>query len=181
MNKKYSAEQIASALQHESVVTDTLARLSRAEGYVKETETEIKKLESKLLGQIEARDSLLEDLHRLDEMKEKNKELFDVFKSISVQPAATKEVRRTAGGRMPKISTKEKILLIERAMKEFDENRGDQIWDDEKTVPLYFIREFIEKVKSIEIGNTTIFLRKAIEEGRFEVVGNTRTRAIRNK
>ena len=114
-------------------------------------------------------------------MKEKNKELFDVFKSISVQPAATKEVRRTAGGRMPKISTKEKILLIERALKEFNANRKHEVWDDPSTVPLYFIKDFIEKVKSIEIGNITIFLRKAIEEGRFEVVGNTRTRAIRNK
>jgi hypothetical protein len=39
----------------------------------------------------------------------------------------------------------------------------------------------LEEVEEIEIGNITIFLRKAIEEGRFEVVGSTRTRAIKVK
>lgn len=77
------------------------------------------------------------------------------------------------------ISTKEKILLIQRALKEFDENREDHIWDDPKTVPLYFIKDFIEKVKDTEIGNITIWMRKAIEQGNFELAGKTRTRAIR--
>ena len=55
------------------------------------------------------------------------------------------------------------------------------VWDDSKTVPLYFIKQYIEEVEEIEIGNITIFLRKAIEEGQFVVVGSTRTRAIKVK
>ncbi|MFP6620639.1 MAG: tetratricopeptide repeat protein, partial [Pirellulaceae bacterium] len=45
----------------------------------------------------------------------------------------------------------------------FDENRKDHVWDDAKTVPLYFIKQYIEEVEEIEISNITIFLRKAIE------------------
>jgi hypothetical protein len=44
-----------------------------------------------------------------------------------------------------------------------------------------FIKQYIEEVEEIEIGNITIFLRKAIEEGKFVVVGSTRTRAIKVK
>lgn len=68
-----------------------------------------------------------------------------------------------------------------RVLSEFDENRQSHVWDDAKTVPLYFIKKYIEEVEEIEIGNITIFLRKAIEEGKFVVVGSTRTRAIKVK
>jgi hypothetical protein len=60
-------------------------------------------------------------------------------------------------------------------------NRQSHVWDDKNSVPLYFIKQYIEEVEEIEIGNITIFLRKAIEEGKFVVVGSTRTRAIKVK
>jgi len=179
MTKKYSPEQIESALRHESEVTEILARVSRAEDYIKDTQDEIRRLERKLEGQLEARDLLIKDLDRLDRMKADNKELFDLFKSVTIPVEKNRVPKKTSGGRMPKISTKEKILLIQRALKEFDENREDHIWDDPKTVPLYFIKDFIEKVKDTEIGNITIWMRKAIEQGNFKLVGRTRTRAIR--
>ena len=49
------------------------------------------------------------------------------------------------------------------------------------TVPLYFIKSFMEQVKETEIGNITIWMKKAIEQGDFKLSGNTRTRAIRIK
>jgi hypothetical protein len=69
MNKKYSAEEIASALQHESQVADTMARISRADSYIGETTGDIDKLQKKLAGQIKDKESLLDDLDRLDAMK----------------------------------------------------------------------------------------------------------------
>ena len=181
MNKKYSAEEIASALQHESQVADTMARISRADSYIGETTGDIDKLQKKLAAQIKDKESLLDDLDRLDAMKAANAELFDVLRAMSdIRPVEIK-VQRTADGRMPKISTNKKVQLITRALNEFDENRKSHVWDDAKTVPLYFIKKYIEEVEEIEIGNITIFLRKAIEEGKFVVVGSTRTRAIKVK
>jgi hypothetical protein len=114
-------------------------------------------------------------------MKAANAELFDVLRAMADIRPVERKIQRTAGGRLPKISTNKKVQLITRALKEFDENRKDHIWDDAKTVPLYFIKQYIEEVEEIEIGNITIFLRKAIEEGKFVVVGSTRTRAIKVK
>ena len=181
MNKKYSAEEIASALQHESQVADTMARISRAGSYIEETTRDIEKLEKKLAGQVKDKESLLDDLDRLDAMKAANAELFDVLRAMADIRPVERKVQRTAGGRMPKISTNKKVQLVARALKEFDENRQSHVWDDVKTVPLYFINQYIEEVEEIEIGNITIFLRKAIEEGKFVVVGSTRTRAIKVK
>jgi hypothetical protein len=181
MKKKYSAEEIASALQHESQVADTMARISRADSYIEETTRDIDKLQKKLAAQIKDKESLLDDLDRLDAMKAANAELFDVLRAMADIRPVERKVQRTAGGRMPKISTNNKVQLITRALKEFDDNRKDHIWDDSKTVPLYFIKQYIEEVEEIEIGNITIFLRKAIEEGKFVVVGSTRTRAIKVK
>ena len=48
-------------------------------------------------------------------------------------------------------------------------------------VLLVELEGLVEEVEEIEIGNITIFLRKAIEEGKFVVVGSTRTRAIKVK
>ena len=114
-------------------------------------------------------------------MKAANAELFDVLRAMADIRPVERKVQRTAGGRMPKISTNKKVQLIKMALKKFDENRKDRIWDDSKTVPLYFIKQYIEEVEEIEIGNITIFLRKAIEEGEFVVVGSTKTRAIKVK
>ena len=181
MTKKYSAGQIQSALRHESEVAETLARLSRANSYMQETEAQIEKLKRKLDGQTAARDDLKEGLAELDRIKDQNKELFDVFKSMNspVQPKRT--IKTTPSGRMAKISTEEKIMLIKRAMKQFIDNRDQHLWDDPDTVPLYFIKSFMEKVKETEIGNITIWMRKAIEQGGFKLSGKTRTRAIRIK
>ena len=181
MKNKYSTDEIASALRHESQVADTMARISRADSYIGETTRNIEKLQKKLAGQIKDKESLLDDLDRLDAMKSANAELFDVLKAMANIRPVERKVQRTAGGRMPKISTNKKVQLITMALKKFDENRKDHIWDDAKTVPLYFIKQYIEEVEEIEIGNITIFLRKAIEEGKFVVVGSTRTRAIKVK
>ena len=181
MTKKYSAGQIQSALRHESEVAETLARISRANGYIQETEAQIEKLKRKLDGQVAARSDLEESLSELDKIKDQNKELFDVFKSMNspVQPKRT--IKTTPSGRMAKISTEEKIMLIKRAMKQFIDNRDQHLWDDPDSVPLYFIKSFMEKVKETEIGNITIWMRKAIEQGGFKLSGKTRTRAIRIK
>ena len=181
MTKKYSAGQIQSALRHESEVAETLGRISRANDYIQETEAQIEKLKRKLDGQTAARDDLKESLDELDRIKDQNKELFDVFKSMNspVQPKRT--IKTTPSGRMAKISTEEKIMLIKRAMKQFIDNRDQHLWEDPNSVPLYFIKSFMEKVKETEIGNITIWMKKAIEQGDFKLSGNTRTRAIRIK
>ena len=181
MTKKYSAGQIQSALRHESEVAETLGRISRANDYIQETEAQIEKLKRKLDGQTAARDDLKESLDELDRIKDQNKELFDVFKSMNspVQPKRT--IKTTPSGRMAKISTEEKIMLIKRAMKQFIDNRDQHLWEDPNSVPLYFIKSFMEKVKETEIGNITIWMKKAIEQGDFKLSGKTRTRAIRIK
>jgi hypothetical protein len=181
MKNKYSTDEIASALRHESQVADTMARISRAGSYIEETTRDIEKLQTKLAGQIKDKESLSDDLDRLDAMKAANAELFDVLKAMADIKPVERKIQRTAGGRMPKISTNKKVQLIKRALKEFDENRKNHVWDDKNSVPLYFIKQYIEEVEEIEIGNITIFLRKAIEEGKFVVVGSTRTRAIKVK
>jgi predicted RNase H-like nuclease (RuvC/YqgF family) len=197
MAKKYTPEQIQSALQHEGQMAELLAKIARAESYIKDTdkeimrlerkkqgqieakEKEIMRLERKKQGQIEAKEELESSLLELEKMKSENQELFDLFASLVSTVQEKRTVKTTVSGRMAKISTDEKVLLIRRALDEFKKNRNDHIWADKDSVPLYFIKDFIERVKETEIGNITIWMKKAIQEGNFKLSGKTRSRAIR--
>jgi hypothetical protein len=179
MAKKYTPEQIQSALQHEGQMLELLAKIARAESYIKNTDKEIMRLERKKQGQIEAKEELESSLLELEKMKSENKELFDLFASLVSPVHEKRTIKTTVSGRMAKISTDEKVLLIRRALDEFKKNRSDHIWADKDSVPLYFIKDFIERVKETEIGNITIWMKKAIQEGNFKLSGKTRSRAIR--
>jgi hypothetical protein len=179
MTKKYTPEQIQSALQHEGQMAELLAKIARAESYIKDTDKEIMRLERKKQGQIEAKEELESSLLELEKMKSENKELFDLFASLVSPVHEKRTIKTTVSGRMAKISTDEKVLLIRRALDEFKKNRKDHIWSDPDSVPLYFIKDFVERVKETEIGNITIWMKKAIQKGNFKLTGKTRSRAIR--
>ena len=160
-------------------MAELLAKIARAESYIKDTDKEIMRLERKKKGQIEAKEELESSLLELEKMKSENKELFDLFASLVGQVQEKRTIKTTVSGRMAKISTDEKVLLIRRALDEFKKNRNDHIWSDPDSVPLYFIKDFIERVKETEIGNITIWMKKAIQKGNFKLTGKTRSRAIR--
>ncbi|MDB4864383.1 hypothetical protein OAI33_13935 [Pirellulaceae bacterium] len=187
MSKRYTAQQISKALDFESQVAKLRMQVAIAEDEKEKLRLEIDKFERLMLECDEEVARVNKELEDLADYQRANAELFGLFGRLDMKPEEPAEVERSEGGRMKKVSTTEKIVLIEEAMKAWRSHmrtkqgmeRPD--WVKPDVMPLNFLRDFIQRVKKTKIGNITIYLREAILKGGFELSGKTRSRGIKLK
>ena len=167
--KKYSMQELKEALTLEAQIVDTKRECESLEKEKARCDDGIRKLESQ---RKEIEDKLYDQQKNIEELCERQSEYQDVLDLMLNHNDAPKiEKDNYQAGKRRKIATRQKQLLIKEAIAKYKKKNPK-----ENSMPLRWLKEYVESVEGVEIYNVTIFFRKAFEG--YELIGGPRNRAI---